>query len=113
LHKGIRFSGPEDYARQIKANLPPALRGMVLRVDLATQDPRPLNPVRDSERRVTIFNPATGITSPEPLREIYRFIPARIVHFRVFSLNHDHDEVLTEAAERTLEALGGGTRTNI
>jgi uncharacterized protein len=113
LHKGIRFSGPEDYARQIKAQLPPALRGMVLRVDLATQDPRPLNPVRDSERRVTIFNPATGATSPEPLRDIYRFIPARIVHFRVFSLNHDHDEVLTEAAERTLEALGGGTRTNI
>jgi hypothetical protein len=67
----------------------------------------------DTEKRINIFNPSTGITSPEPLRDIYRFIPARIVHFRVFSLNHDHDDLLAHAAERTLEAAEGVAKTNI
>jgi hypothetical protein len=67
----------------------------------------------DTEKRVNIFNPSTGVTSPEPLREIYRFIPARIVHFRVFSRNHDRDDLLAAAAERTLDTVEGVVRTNI
>ena len=57
-----------------------------------------------------IYNPATGTTSPEPLHDIYRFIPARVVHFRVFSLNHDHDGPLAQAAERVLNAAAGAAR---
>ena len=67
----------------------------------------------ETEKRVNIFDPATGTTSPEPLREIYRFIPARVVHFRVFSRNHNHDDLLARAAERTLGAVDGASRTNI
>jgi hypothetical protein len=67
----------------------------------------------ETEKRVNIFDPATGTTSPEPLREIYRFIPARVVHLRVFSLNHDHDEILARAAERALGAVDGTPKTNI
>ena len=113
LHKGVRFSSASDYERQLRSYLPQALRGIEFRVDLATQDPRPLNPMVESEKRVNIFNPATGVTSPEPLKEIYRFIPARIVHFRVFSLSHEHDEALAVAAEKTLDALGDGAKTNV
>ena len=113
LQKGTRFSRAADYEEQIRSHLPGSLRNTPLRVDLATQDPRPLNPMADTEKRVNIFNPATGITSPEPLRDIYRFIPARIVHFRVFSRNHDRDDLLARAAERTLDAADGGARTNI
>ena len=113
LQKGTRFSGAADYERQIRSHLPVSLRNKPIRVDLATQDTRPLNPMADTEKRVNIFNPATGITSPEPLRDIYRFIPARIVHFRVFSLNHDHDDLLAHAAERTLDWVEGATKTNI
>ncbi|MDP1991704.1 MAG: HD domain-containing protein [Syntrophales bacterium] len=113
LQKGTRFSYAADYEEQIRALLPGSLRNTPLRVDLATQDPRPLNPMADTEKRVNIFNPSTGITSPEPLREIYRFIPARIVHFRVFSRNHDRDDLLARAAERTLDTVEGAVRTNI
>jgi uncharacterized protein len=113
LQKGTRFSSAMDYEGQIRSHLPVSLRNKPIRVDLATQDPRPLNPMADTEKRVNIFNPATGITSPEPLRDIYRFIPARIVHFRVFSLNHDHDDLLAHAAERTLDSVEGATKTNI
>jgi hypothetical protein len=113
LQKGTRFSCAADYEEQIRSYLPGSLRNTPLRVDLATQDPRPLNPMADTEKRVNIFNPSTGITSPEPLREIYRFIPARIVHFRVFSRNHDRDDLLAKAAERTLDTVEGAVRTNI
>ncbi|MDP2838551.1 MAG: hypothetical protein Q8O11_00730, partial [Syntrophales bacterium] len=84
-----------------------------LRVDLATQDPRPINPMAETGKLVNIFDPVTGTTSPEPLREIYRFIPARVVHLRVFSLDHDHDDLLARAAERILGAVDGTPKTNI
>jgi hypothetical protein len=113
LQRGTRFSRASDYEEQIRAHLPASQRRIPLRVDLATQDPRPLNPMADTEKRVNIFNSSTGTTSPEPLRDIYRFIPSRIVHFRVFSRNHDYDELLVQATERTLEAVEGASRTNL
>lgn len=113
LQKGTRFAAPPDYERQIRERLPRSLKKLPLRVDLATQDPRPLNPMAESEKRINIYNPASGLTSPEPLREIYRFIPARVVHFRVFSLDHDHDEAITRAAEEALGTLEQAVRTNV
>jgi len=113
IQRGARFLRARDYENQIRSFLPGDLKKTELRVDLATQDPRPINPMAETEKRVNIFNPVTGVTSPEPLKEIYRFIPARIVHFRVFSLNHDADTALTAAAEKTLGLLEGITKTNI
>ncbi len=113
IQRGTRFSPAPDYEKQIRSYLSGPLKKRPFRVDLATQDPRPVNPIAEKDKRVNIYNPATGTTSPEPLRDIYRFIPARVVHFRVFSLNHDHDDALARAAERTLDAVEGASRTNI
>lgn len=113
IQRGARFLRETDYEHQIRSFLPEDLKKIAFRVDLATQDPRPINPMAETEKRVNIFNPITGVTSPEPLKEIYRFIPARIVHFRVFSLNHDADAAITAAAEKTLGALEGTIKTNI
>ena len=113
IQKGTRFSQAGDYERRIRECLSEALKPIAFRVDLATQDPRPINPMAETDRKINIFNPATGRTSPEPLIDIYRFIPARVVHFRVFSLSHDHDEELTAAAEKTLNALDVVVKTNI
>lgn len=113
IQKGVKFSHAEDYERQIREFLPRDLKDVPLRVDLATQDPRPINPMAETEKRINIFNPHTGKTSMEPLKEIYRFIPARVVHFRVFALNHDHDAFISEAAEKTLGALDGFMKTNV
>jgi len=85
----------------------------MFRVDLATHDPRPLNPMAESGKRINIFNPVTGFTSPEQLEEIFRFIPARVMHFRVFALNHEHDESLSRAAEKALGAQETITPTNV
>ena len=113
LQRGVRFSHAEDYEKRIRAFLPANMKKKAFRVDLATQDPRPVNPMAETEKRINIYNAATGRTSPEPLREIYRFIPARVVHFRVFSPDHDHDQVIAQAAEKALETLEGTSTTNI
>ncbi|HOW56583.1 MAG TPA: hypothetical protein PKZ12_01170, partial [Smithellaceae bacterium] len=102
IQRGTVFSRAHDYEIKIREQLPKKLRGLAFKVDLATQDPRPLNPIAEQGKRVNIFNPVTGVTSPEPLLEIYRFIPARVMHFRVFALNHDYDGELTAAAEKSL-----------
>jgi len=113
VQRGVRFSDPRDYEKQIRKHLPRSLQRLKFRVDLAALDPRPVNPVMEKDKRILVYNPATESVSPEPLREIYRFIPARVVHFRVFSLSHDHDQELARAAERALSQEYGKSRTNI
>ena len=113
LHKGTGFSEAADYETQIRKYLPQKLKALKFKVDLATQDPRPINPTVEGEKRINIYNPTTGLTSPEPLKELYRFIPARVVHFRVFALTHDYDEPLSSAAERALNQVEVQIKTNI
>ncbi len=69
----------------------------------------------ESNKRINIYNPSTGKTSYEPLQEIFKYIPARVVHFRVFALNHDHDGALAEAAERIFypPSRGSAQETNM
>ena len=102
IQRGVGFSRAEEYEAKIRECLPKKLKDISFKIDLATQDPRPLNPITEREKRINIFNPVTQMTSPEPLLEIYRFIPARVMHFRVFSLNHDYDSELSAAAEKVL-----------
>ena len=113
IQRGTRFIPGTDYAQRIRGFLPASVKKLAFRVDLATQDPRPLNPMAETGKRINIFNPSTGRTSPEPLQELYRFIPARVVHFRVFALDHDHDDLLTAAAEAALNAIEGAATTNL
>ena len=113
IQKGMGFASAAGYEDRIRRFLPAALRKKVFRVDLAMQDPRPINPMAETGKSVSIFEPATGGVSWEPLREIYRFIPSRIVHLRVFCLDHDHDEIIARAAELALDELDGASRTNI
>jgi len=112
----LSFHQPQQLEEAIRAFLPQPIRKKIrFCVDLATQDPRPLNPMAESNKRINIFNPSTGKTSYEPLQEIFKYIPARVVHFRVFALNHDHDAALAEAAERIFypPSRGSAHETNI
>jgi uncharacterized protein len=113
ISRGTGFALAKDYEVKIRECLPAKLKGIAFKVDLATQDPRPLNPMAEPGKRVNIFNPVTGLTSQEPLQEIYRFIPARVMHFRVFALNHDYDEALSCAAEKALYSQETAMPTNV
>ncbi len=113
MHRGIGFARASDYEERIRERLPKNLKRIPFKIDLATQDPRPLNPMAERGKRINIFNPVTETTSPEPLLEIYRFIPARVTHFRVFSLNHDYDEELSAAADKVLVTSDTTIPTNV
>ena len=94
------FESPRDLEECLRSLLPRRIQKISFRVDLATQDPRPLNPMAESNKRINIYNPSTGHISHEPLKEIFKYIPARVVHFRIFALDHRHDVALAEAAEK-------------
>ncbi|HOM07046.1 MAG TPA: HD domain-containing protein [Syntrophales bacterium] len=113
LQRGLRVAEAADYETWIRDHLPARLRGLPFRVDLAAQDVRPINPMTQSDKRINVYDPAAGRISREPLLELYRFIPARLVHFRLFSLDHRHDRELCAAAERALRTQVAPMRTNV
>ncbi len=55
------FSKPEQLEKAIREQLPKGKAKKVkFKVDLATQDPRPINPMAESNKRINIYNPQTG-----------------------------------------------------
>jgi len=95
----------EELERRMRACLPSDLKELSFRVDLASQDPRPTDPLMMGERQIYVFNPGTRIVSKEALSEYVDSIPAKLVQCRIFALNHDHDAVLSRAAEEALASL--------
>jgi len=69
--------------------------------DVASQDPRPLNPMV-GPKRILIFDPASGGVEEELLTGILEFVPAKAHLYRVFATTHEHDRELGEAARRAL-----------
>jgi hypothetical protein len=67
-----------------------------------------------SNKRINIYNPSTDTISHEPLKDIFRYIPARVVQFRVFALDHRHHAELARAAERVFDpGVSESCSTNI
>lgn len=46
---------------------------------------------------------STGEISNESLSELFEFIPAKVVQFRVFALDHENEALLAQVAELTPE----------
>ncbi|MBW8056556.1 MAG: HD domain-containing protein [candidate division NC10 bacterium] len=104
--QAVRFQSAEELERDIRKHLPEGLRHIPFRVDLAAQDTRPVNPLAEGSKRIHIFNPSTGEVSPSPLRALFKNIPPKVAHCRVFALNHTHDRQLSVATERALNVGG-------
>lgn len=103
-HQVMDFWNPDTLKEAIRQQLPPRFRAMAFEVDMATQDPRPLNPLAEGGKTVHVYNPATGEVSPRPLRDFFKDVPAKVAHYRVFAPDHRHDRELAAAAERALRA---------
>lgn len=113
FEKGKVLIGPMDLEEQIRKNLPRALKKLEFRVDMASQDPRPLNPLVMGNRQIYIYNPSTKAISKEPLKDFFDYIPARVVQCRIFALNHNYDLELSRAAEKVLGSGNESIRTNV
>ncbi len=113
FEKGRTIIDAEELVRRIRKNLPPKIRDLAFRVDMASQDPRPINPIMMGERQIYVFNPSTHKVEKEPLREFFDYIPARVVQCRVFTLNHEHDALLADIVEKALGIQEDSIKTNV
>ena len=100
-------------AQRIREELPSPLKEVPFKVDMANQDPRPLNPLSMGEFQIYVYNPSNRTVSKELLRDFFDFIPAKIVHCRVFSLTHDYDSEFSKAAEKVLGLEESSIKTNV
>ncbi len=113
FEKGKTIIDAAELVKRIRKNLPHKLRNLEFRVDMASQDPRPVNPLMMGERQIYVFNPSTRKVEKEPLKDFFDYIPARVVQCRVFTLNHDHDEVLADIVESVLGIQDESIKTNV
>jgi HD superfamily phosphohydrolase len=111
--KGQTLIRQEDLERAIRDQLSGELKNLEFRVDLATQDPRPLNPLMMGQRQIYVYSPSNKVVSKEALQEFFDYIPARVVHCRVFAKDHTHDTVLSEVVEKVLLGEGSSIKTNV
>jgi hypothetical protein len=113
LHYGVALIQDTDWEKRIRSGLPPSCRDLVFRVDMATQDPRPENPFAMGKKQIHIFDPSSGEITKESLAELFEFIPSKIVQFRVFALDHEHDPLLSEVAETALMGRSPAVKTSV
>jgi len=113
FEKGKTIIDEAELVKRIKRNLPPKLKDLKFCVDMASQDPRPVNPLMMGERQIYVFNPSTRKVEKEPLKDFFDYIPARVVQCRVFTLNHDHDRELADIVDKVLGIQEDSIKTNV
>ncbi len=113
LEKGRTIIRPEEMENKIRELLRGRCSELVFKVDMASHDPRPINPLSMGNRQIYIYNPSNKKVSKEPLREFFDYIPAKVIQCRIFTLNHDNDALLSEIAEKALGTLEESIKTNV
>ncbi len=104
--RGKKFWSASDLEDAVRKHLPEPLRDIEFRVDMARQDPRPLNPWTEETKKILIYDPATCKASPSAVADLFRYIPAQVAHYRVFALDHSHDGELAAATAAALAGQG-------
>jgi len=102
-----KFVDAAELEAEIRRVLPSDLAALPFKVDVARQDPRPLNPWTEEAKKILIYDPATDRASPQPVEDLFRYIPARVAHYRIFALDHAHDDALAQATQTVLGSAGG------
>lgn len=111
--RGRTFLDQETLEKKIREQLPGPIRKLPFKVDMANQDPRPLNPLNMGEFQIYVYDASTKQVSKEVLRDTFDFIPAKIVQCRIFTLTHDHDAELARLTERILNTEAPSSPTNL
>ncbi|HEV8309046.1 MAG TPA: HD domain-containing protein [Methylomirabilota bacterium] len=104
---------PEYVAGQVRDALPRELKNLEFQIDLAFQDPRPLNPLAMGDRQIYIYDGATARVSKEPLAALFKYLPAKVAQCRIFARDHRHDRELTQAFRQVLYEDRPAIPTNV
>jgi HD superfamily phosphohydrolase len=111
--KGHGFLDAETVERRVRSFLPARLRDFPFKIDMALQDPRPLNPLKMGDRQIYVYDSATRRVSEEPLTEILKYLPGKVAQCRIFATSHDHDAELAVALRRALNEEPPSIATNV
>jgi len=99
---------PEHFVQRIRQALPPTHRDVPFHLDVATQDPRNMNPLSIGQSPIYIYDPATGKVDTEIVEDILEHIPATLVQYRVYTTERACQTVLAQACERALARDAAG-----
>ncbi len=111
--RGQSFMKAEDVEARVRAYLPPALRSFPFKIDMAQQDPRPLNPIGMQDRQIYVYDSASRSVSAEPLKELLKYLPGKVAQCRIFATTHEHDQTLAAALEQALSEDRPAHPTNL
>jgi len=100
--RGQAFMQAEDVEERVRELLPPELRHFPFKIDMAQQDPRPLNPIGMRDRQIYVYDAAAKNVSAEPLKELLKYLPGKVAQCRIFAMSHEHDQILAGALEQAL-----------
>ena len=109
--RGMDFPSHEQFEEQIKKELPARLQKLEFRVDMAPLDPRP-DPKDRRGSPLYVYDPGTKGISTDPLEEFLDLLPTRLVQFRVYTLDHAHDEALSRATATVLNKTPSSLESN-
>ena len=90
---------PPQLMARIRQALPPALRRLEFRLDLAAQDPRNINPLVVGENPIYIYDPVTGDVRAELVETLLEAIPVEVVQYRVYTTDTTYNHLLAWACE--------------
>jgi uncharacterized protein len=102
----------EEFRAAIVRRLPAVLKGIDFVVDIASQDPRPLNPLV-GPKRIAVYDPLSDAIEEQLLSGILEFVPAKAHLYRVFAVGREHERELALAARAALEEAGPQSLTNL
>jgi hypothetical protein len=111
--KGQGFLDAETVERRVRSFLPGRLKDFPFKIDMALQDPRPLNPLKMGDRQIYVYDSATKRVSEEPLTEILKYLPGKVAQCRIFATSHEHDADLALALKRALNEEPPSIVTNV
>jgi hypothetical protein len=97
------FMRAEEVEQRVRQILPASLRDFPFKIDMAQQDPRPLNPIGMKDRQIYVYDAPSRSVSAEPLKDLLKHLPGKVAQCRIFATSHEHDPLLAAALE---EALG-------
>ncbi len=98
------FTDAELVQKRVQAQLPPALRGLEFRADVARHYHRPISPA--TARQNFLYEPATGRVRPLSEHEAFARLPVSFSLCRLYARDHSHDGDLANALDRLLQARG-------
>ncbi|MCA9472029.1 MAG: HD domain-containing protein [Nitrospirales bacterium] len=94
---------PLRLEQRIRSALPLAFKDLDFRIDIAHQDPRPINLLNMGGFQIFVYEPSTRHVAKESLNTFFKYLPARMMQLRIYATTHEADAELSKAAKKVLK----------